>query len=93
MAFDLKVAGDTPMEVVCTYWGSDAGNRVFDILIDGAKVATQTLERNKPDEFFDVVYALPRELTAGKETVRVRLQAHSGTIAGGLFGCRMVRAE
>lgn len=92
-AFDMKVAGDTPMELVCTYWGSDAGNRVFDILIDGAKVATQTLERNKPDEFFDVVYALPRELTAGKETVRVRLQAHSGTIAGGLFGCRMVRAE
>jgi hypothetical protein len=92
-AFEMKVSGDSPMELVCTYWGGDAGNRVFDILVDGVKVASQTLERNKPDQFFDTAYALPRELTHGKEKVTVRFQAQPGKLAGGLYGCRMMKAE
>ena len=92
-AFEMKVSGDSPMELVCTYWGGDAGSRVFDILVDGVKVASQTLERNKPDQFFDTAYALPRELTNGKEKVTVRFQAQPGKLAGGLYGCRMMKAE
>jgi len=30
---------------------SDAGNRVFDVLIDGTRVATQRLEKNRAGEF------------------------------------------
>ena len=30
-----------PMNLVCTYWGSDTGGRAFDILADGQKIATQ----------------------------------------------------
>ena len=92
-AFEMKVSGESPMELVCTYWGGDAGNRVFDILVDGVKIASQTLERNKPDQFFDAVYALPRALTDGKEKVTVRFQAQPGKMAGGLYGCRMMRPE
>lgn len=92
-AFDMKVDANAKMELVCTYWGADAGGREFDILIDDVKIATQKLERNKPDEFFDAVYALPRELTGGKEKVRVRFQAHPDKMAGGLYGCRMMKAE
>jgi uncharacterized protein len=90
-AFDLKVLPEAPMELSLTYWGSDAGNRVFDILVDDVKIATQTLENLKPNAFVDVSYALPAEVTGGKETVRVKLAAQPGKIAGGLYGAKMMK--
>jgi DUF1680 family protein len=90
VSFDLKVAPDRPMGLVTTYWGSDAGDRTFDILVDGVKVATQTLNNDKPGQFFDVTYSIPGELTNGKQKVTVRFQAHPGNIAGGLYGLRMI---
>ena len=50
-SYVLKVQPGQPLELRCTYWGSDVGNRVFDILVDDTKVATQKLDRNRPDEF------------------------------------------
>jgi hypothetical protein len=76
----------------CTYWGSDGG-RVFDILVDGTKIATQKLAQNKPGEFFDVEYAIGASLTEGKESVVVRFAAHPGSTAGGLFGCATLKPE
>ncbi|MDW8290416.1 MAG: glycoside hydrolase family 127 protein [Armatimonadota bacterium] len=92
-SYEMKVLPDTPVDLLCTYWGSDTGNRVFDILIDGVKVATQRLDNNAPGKFFDVLYPLPAELTQGKSRVTIRWQAHPGAIAGGLFGCRILRRE
>jgi uncharacterized protein len=90
-SFVLKTAGDVPQDLVLTYWGSDRGNRVFDILVDGTKLATQTLENNKPEVFFDQSYTLPAELIKGKKTITVKLQAHPGKWAGGLYGARVVK--
>jgi uncharacterized protein len=90
-SFDLRVPPDRPADLVLTYWGSDSGGREFDILVDDVKIATQTLSNNQPGRFFDVVHPLPDELTRGKVKVTVRLQAHPGRIAGGLFGARLVR--
>jgi hypothetical protein len=90
-AFDMRVLPDQPVDLVLTYWGSDVGGREFDILVDGTKIATQTLQNNRPNRFFDVLHPLPDALTHGKEKVTVRLQAHPGRIAGGLFGARTVR--
>jgi DUF1680 family protein len=92
-AFRMKVDPETPVDLLCTFWGDDAGGREFDILIDGTRIATQTLDRNKPGAFFDVVYPIPADLTRGKTEVTVRLQAHEGKTAGGLFGCRTLRRE
>ncbi|MDF2439147.1 MAG: uncharacterized protein JWN98_131 [Abditibacteriota bacterium] len=86
-AFDMKVLPNVPMELLCTFWGDDAGNRTFDILVDGTLLTTQTLNASKPGQFFDVIYALPTQLTRGKDKVTVRLQARPGHLAGGLFGC------
>ena len=69
------------------------GNRVFDILVDETKVATQKLDRNRPDEFFDGLYRIPAELIQGKDKVTIRFQAHPGAWAGGVFGCRVLKAE
>ncbi|MBI4660300.1 MAG: glycoside hydrolase family 127 protein [Verrucomicrobia bacterium] len=92
-SFEMKVPSDHPAELLCTYWGSDAGGRVFDVLVEGEKIATQELRNNKPNQFFDVVCAIPETLTRGKQKVTVRLQAHPGRTAGGLFGARIVKAE
>jgi hypothetical protein len=93
-AFDMRVVGGQPAELVCTYWGGDGGgHREFDIRVGDILLATQRLEQNQPGRFFDVTYPIPAELTAGRDTVTVRFQAKPGKWAGGLFGARMLRRD
>ncbi|MHB0956761.1 MAG: beta-L-arabinofuranosidase domain-containing protein [Pirellulaceae bacterium] len=92
-AFEISVDGEGSNELLCTYWGSETGQRTFDILVDGQKIAEQSLRNDRPNQFFDVCYPIPAELTKGKQRVTVRLQAHPNNFAGGLFGCRILRAE
>ena len=93
ISFDLKLSLDQPLSLVTTYWGSETGARTFDILVEGVKIATQSLQNDKPGEFFDVTYAIPEDLTRGKSTVTVRFQAKPNNIAGGLYGVRVLRRE
>ena len=90
-SYDMKVEPDQPVSLVVTYWGGDVGNRNFDIWIDDKKIATQKLNNLKPGEFVDVTYGIPVKSTKDKEKVTVKFQAHSGAMAGGMFGCRLVR--
>jgi DUF1680 family protein len=77
-----------PLVLEATYWG-DERKRIFDILIDGQKVATQELEALKPGEFIDIDYAVPEAMTRGKKSVMVRFQPHTGHTAGPVFGVRL----
>ncbi|MDQ2799969.1 MAG: glycoside hydrolase family 127 protein, partial [Armatimonadota bacterium] len=79
-SFDLKTLPDAPQDLVCTYWGGETGNRSFDILIDGTKIAAQILHEDKPGQFFDRSYPIPQELLAGKEKVTVRFQPKPGAM-------------
>jgi len=90
-AYELKVVPDAAQELCVTYWGSDAGGREFDILVDGDKLATQQLENNRPGAFYDEVYPLSAKHTAGKSKLTVRFQAHPGKWAGGVFGVRVLK--
>jgi len=90
-SYDMKVLPDRPVGLTVTYWGGDSGNRSFDVLVDGRKIATQKLAAARPGKFMDVTYEVPAELTRGKRKVTVRFQAHPGSFAGGVFGCRVVR--
>jgi len=92
-SFRMKVPADKPAELLAAYWGSDVGPREFDVLVDGKKIATQKLDRNRPDQFFDQVYAIPEELTKGKQLITVRFQAHPGKTAGGVFDCRVLKKD
>jgi len=92
-AFDMKIDSENTNELVLTYWGDEGGQRVFDILVEGTRIATQTLLRNQPGTFFDVAHALPEDITRGKDKVNIRFQAHADSWAGGLFGCRMLRGS
>ena len=90
-SYSLAVLPDQPAILRLTYWGSDSGRRTFDILVDGEKIATQTLNRDKPNEFFDVDHKLPVELTRGKSKVTVKFQGHPGNMTGGVFGLSMLK--
>ena len=89
--YELAVAKDRPINLVCTYWGSDAGNRVFDVVVDGVKIATQKLDHNRPGEFYDEIYPLPADVTRGKERVTVEFRAQPDNLAGGLYDLRTLR--
>ena len=93
LSYDLKVVPDRPVELVSSYWGSETGRRTFDILVDGVKVATQSLQNDKPGEFFDVTYAIPLELTRGKNKITIRFQPHTGNTVGGFYGLRIIRKQ
>ena len=90
---DMKVLSNTSNVLVCTYWGSDAGNRVFDILADDTLIATQRLQNNKPGQFFDVEYLIPPEITKDKEKITIKFKAHQGAIAGGVYSVRILKSE
>jgi len=89
-SYELKVLPDRSVTLMCTYWGSDV-RRTFDILVDGQKIATQTLNGKAPGRFYDVQYEIPAELTRDKHKVTVKFQAHPGGVAGGVFGCVMLK--
>jgi hypothetical protein len=89
--YELTVDPVKPNSLLITYWGSDSGNRRFSVLVDGRAIAEQTLNHNRPGEFFDVEYAIPTELTRGKRKVTVRFAAHPGATAGGIFDLRVRR--
>lgn len=92
IAFNLKAPKEGPAVLVCTYWGSDAGGREFDISIDDVVIATQVLDHAKPNEFFDVEYTIPAAVLTGKDQVRVKLSSKPDRMTGGLFGCGILRA-
>ncbi|HEX8343087.1 MAG TPA: glycoside hydrolase family 127 protein [Tepidisphaeraceae bacterium] len=92
LSFELKVLPDTPQILRCTYWGEEGGRRTFDVIVDGKVLVTQILARDKPGAFFDVETPLPAEMVRGKSKITVRLQPASGSIAGGLFKCAVLKA-
>jgi len=91
-SYDLKALPDKPMALMCTYWGSSI-RRTFDILVDGEKIATQTLAGKKPGNFYQVEYKIPAKLTRGKNKVTVKLLAHPNSVAGGIFECAILKGQ
>jgi hypothetical protein len=91
-SFRMKVAPKAPQELVCDYWSGDSG-RVFDIEVDGVKLATQRMEPVSSPAFVKVRYLLPPDLLAGKREITLRFVAHNGSVAGGLYGARIVRKD
>lgn len=90
-SFDFEVAPG-PLKLQASYWGEERA-REFYILIDGEKVATQTLDFDKPGKFFDVVYDIPESVTKGKKKVNVRFEPKKGNTAGPVFGVLLFKPK
>jgi len=91
-SYELKSAPDRPVTLVCTYRGSEGRPRSFDVLVDGEKIATQTLEIH-PGELFDFEYPLPEQLTRGKQRITVKFQSQPNAMAGSVFDVRVAQLD
>ena len=74
-SYDMPLEGGAANVLVVTYQTDNRRIRTFDILVEGQRVASQTLEPNGESRFFDVEYPLPPALVAGKPKV-------DGTVRG-----------
>ena len=65
----------------------DAG-RKFDIVVNGTLLQTVELSREPGDDIYTRDFALPAGL--GKK-ISVKFVAHPGSVAGGLYGLRLLK--
>jgi DUF1680 family protein len=89
--FNMKVKPG-PLLLQATYWGGER-RRSFDIMVDNVKLATQSLDNDKPGKFLEVDYPIPEALTKGKTSVKVRFVPHDRSSAGPVFGVRLFTAK
>lgn len=90
--FTMKVDEKADNTLVCSYWGADNRGRVFDILVDGMKIATQDLNLYKESRFYEIKYPLPEDAVKGKQTVTVKFAAKPNNEVGPVYGTvRMIR--
>ena len=74
-----------------TFSPTDAG-RKFDVLVNGVRLAAITLEAQDSPGLYHREFALPAAITAAaKGKFEVRFVAREGSIAGGLYGVRLIR--
>ncbi len=95
-SFEMKTskAGeeDKPLVLQVTYWGGE-NNRDFAIEIDGVSFAKQLLQNTNPNEWLEIEYPIPFELTKGKKKITIRFQPKNGKTAGPVFGIRLFTAK
>lgn len=89
--FKMKVS-DEPLMLKATYWGEER-KRLFHILVDGRRIAWETLGYNKPGEWIELDYAIPPELLKSKSSVVLRFEPEKGHTAGPVFGCLIFRSK
>ena len=94
-SLDMPVDAARPMALFITYPGEEQQTRTLEILVDGSRVGEQAIERHRPGSptksVFDVEYAIPADLTRGKQKVTVRFQAKGGNETATVLGVRLIR--
>ncbi|WP_292039173.1 glycoside hydrolase family 127 protein [Massilia sp. UBA6681] len=90
-SYELKDPKGEAKLLRLTFARADAGRR-FDIEVNGVMLAEVTLAKDAAQEFYTVDYALPPAiLQARPNALSVRFVARPGSIAGGLYGLRLLR--
>jgi hypothetical protein len=89
----MKVDPSDVNTLICTYWGSDNRGRIFDILVNDVKIGTEDLVKFKMNKFYDIGYPIPKELTASKTSITVKLIARRNTGVGPVYGIRMAKGD
>jgi len=90
-SFEVPVDAAHPALLVVTYHSDQPRERRFEILVEGTRVAEETLPGAGTSRFFDVDYLLPASLLEGKQRVTVRFQATGGREVAPVFGIRSIR--
>lgn len=90
--YEMKVKPDTQQALCLQMLGSDGGNRVFDVMIDGRKIETIDISVPNPETkgLYRRNIAIPIELVDDKDYITVKFQAKNGSTAGGIFDVRTI---
>ncbi|MEO6524351.1 MAG: beta-L-arabinofuranosidase domain-containing protein [Mucilaginibacter sp.] len=91
LSYEMKTDPEGHHKLTNTYWGMDNRGRVFDIMIDNIKIATEDLNKYKESKFYNITYEIPIELTKGKTKVTIKLVPKADNSAGPVYGCRMTK--
>lgn len=89
-AFEMKIQPGTNNRLLFTYIGDDK-DRIFDILINGQLLLTETLQGGQSGRFYDREYPIPAGLLTTGDKVTVRVEANHGKTAGRVFGARILK--
>lgn len=95
-SFDLPVEPAKRMTLVVTYSNDARRATTFDVLVDGQRVGSRSVDRRSPEQdvrFTDVEYPIAPELIANKQKITVRFEGKDGNMVPGVFGIRTVRAD
>jgi len=94
ISYDMKVDSDRPTDLVLKLWGSDGGNRKFDIYCDGTVFSYEHVNSFAPNEYYYMRHPIPFDLTKDKEKVTIKMQAvDANNTVGGLFGVYTALSE
>ena len=67
--------------------------RKFTVELDGKEIAVVELKNDRPGQFFTRSFDVPKELTAGKTKATLKFVASSRSLAGGVFGIRVLKKQ
>lgn len=74
------------------YWGSEWGNRNFDIFIDDQRLVSENnTGRWNQSAFFEIEYPIPAGMVKNKAFIRVKFQSLPGTSAGKIYYIRLLK--
>ena len=88
-SYDLRNKKTKAKTLRLTFFGKDT-DREFKILVNGKVIAQPKLTGTRGNDFFEVDYAIPRELSANKEILTVRFEAEEGSTTAGIYGVRLL---
>ena len=93
--YELKALPGVKQSLCLQLFGSDGGNRVFDVLIDGKPIQTLDLSTPNPDcsGLYRRYIEIPDSCIASKNAVTVKFQAKNGSTAGGIFDVRIIKRD
>lgn len=90
LSHQMKVVPDRPAALASSYPGKQNYPHGFDVVVDGEKVATESLDEYNADAGLDREYLIPEALTRGKSSITVTLQAHAKSAAGAVMEMRTI---
>lgn len=94
ISYDLKVDPQRPTDLVLKLWGSDGGDRRFNIYCNGTVFSYEEENGFAPNEYYYMRHPIPFDLTKGKEKVTIKMQATDAkNIVGGLYGVYTALSE
>jgi hypothetical protein len=92
-SYDLKNPNKLDAVLQITYFGGD-GNRRFDIYLNDKLLQMVDLVA-KGGMFYEVEYPIPADIikNAANGLLTVKFEAAPGSIAGGIYGIRLLKVE